>query len=207
MWTVILLDEVDDWFVALAKDGARTAEQVAAAIDKLEADGPTLGRPLVGRIKGSKLHALKELRPGSARATEVRILFVFDSQRQAILLVAGDKSGRWKHCRVRGGLMARTWQKVRADVADQLDEQRVSDARTALDDAVRAHRLADVRKAQGATQKDVAAAMNVSQVRVSKIERGELRRAELGTLESYVEALGGKLRVVADFGDQKIIVE
>ena len=96
MWTVILLDEVDVWFVELAKQDADTATQVAAAIDKLADDGPTLGRPLVDRIKGSKLHALKELRPGSTGATEVRILFVFDPERQAILLVAGDKSGHWR---------------------------------------------------------------------------------------------------------------
>ncbi len=55
-----------------------------------------MGRPLVDRIKGSKIHALKELRPGSGRGSEVRILFVFDPQRQAVLLVAGDKSGQWR---------------------------------------------------------------------------------------------------------------
>jgi hypothetical protein len=69
---------------------------VTAAIDKLEADGPSLGRPLVDRIKGSQIHALKELRPGSGGGSEVRILFVFDPQRQAVLLVAGDKSGQWR---------------------------------------------------------------------------------------------------------------
>ena len=36
-----------------------------------------LGRPLVDTIKGSTLSYLKELRPGSAGATEVRLLFVF----------------------------------------------------------------------------------------------------------------------------------
>jgi predicted XRE-type DNA-binding protein len=105
--------------------------------------------------------------------------------------------------------MARNWQRVRADTVERghLDVQRVANARKALDDTVRAYRLAEVRKAQGATQADVAAAMHVSQVRVSKIERGELSRSELGTLQSYVEALGGHLSVVADFGDQKITVE
>ncbi len=49
--------------------------------------------------------------------------------------------------------------------------------------------------------------MKVSQARVSKIERGNLSRTEIGTLQSYVEALGGKLRVVADFGDQTLTVE
>ena len=47
------------------------------------------------RIAGSRLHNLKELRPGSSSTTEVRILFIFDPARNAVLLVAGDKSGRW----------------------------------------------------------------------------------------------------------------
>jgi hypothetical protein len=92
---VILVDEVDDWFMALVRADPKSAELVAAAIDQLEVDGPGLGRPLVDRIEDSKIHNLKELRPGSAGGTEVRILFVFDPARQAVLLVAGDKSGQW----------------------------------------------------------------------------------------------------------------
>jgi hypothetical protein len=38
---------------------------------------------------------MKELRPPSADRSEVRILFVFDPWRSAILLVAGDKAGQW----------------------------------------------------------------------------------------------------------------
>ena len=57
--------------------------------------GPALGRPAVDRITGSGLHNLKELRPGSAGKTEIRILFIFDPQRRAVLLVAGDKAGHW----------------------------------------------------------------------------------------------------------------
>lgn len=95
-WNVILVDEVDDWFMDLVHNDPRTAELVAAAVDQLEADGPTLGRPLVDSIEDSKIHNMKELRPGSAGRTEVRILFVFDPQRKAVLLVAGDKSGRWR---------------------------------------------------------------------------------------------------------------
>lgn len=73
-----------------------SAGLVADAIDQLEDNGPTLGRPLADRIKGSSLHNLKELRPGSAATTEMRILFCFDPQRQGVLLVAGDKSGQWR---------------------------------------------------------------------------------------------------------------
>src|SRR6266581_3459723 len=49
-----------------------------------------LGRPLVDTIHGSSIANLKELRPGT-----VRVLFAFDPWRSSILLVAGDKAGRW----------------------------------------------------------------------------------------------------------------
>ena len=91
-WAVILLEEVEEWFFAQEQE---TAEQIAGAIERLEQDGPNLGRPLADVIHGSKLQNLKELRPGSARRSKIRILFVFDPQRQAVLLVAGDKAGSW----------------------------------------------------------------------------------------------------------------
>jgi hypothetical protein len=62
----------------------------------LEAKVPSHGRPLVDSIAGSILHNLKELRPGSRGRSEIRVLFVFDPMRQAIVLVAGDKAGQWK---------------------------------------------------------------------------------------------------------------
>lgn len=51
---------------------------------------------MVKRIKGQDIHNLKELRPTSSTTKAIRILFVFDPKRQAVLLVAGDKSGQWK---------------------------------------------------------------------------------------------------------------
>lgn len=92
-WDVRVLDEVAQWLLALDED---TYDQVAAAIDMVAAEGPMLGRPLADRISGSRIHNLKELRPGSAGASEIRILFVFDPERRAVLLVAGDKAGNWK---------------------------------------------------------------------------------------------------------------
>jgi len=93
VWEVLLLEAVHQWFLALDPE---TAVQVAAAIDALEREGPLLGRPLVDRIHGSTVHNMKELRPGSVGRSEVRVLFVFDPQREAVLLVAGDKSGAWR---------------------------------------------------------------------------------------------------------------
>lgn len=52
---------------------------------------------------------MKELRPGSAGRTELRILFAFDPDRQAILLLAGDKAGNWTR-----------WYKKNIPVADDL---------------------------------------------------------------------------------------
>jgi hypothetical protein len=50
------------------------------------------------------------------------------------------------------------------------------------------------------------ATMGVTAPRVSAIEHGEADRTEVATLRSYVEALGGRLRVVADFGDTEYTV-
>ncbi|MFB7787376.1 type II toxin-antitoxin system RelE/ParE family toxin [Streptomyces vinaceus] len=47
-------------------------------------------------VKGSRLANLKELRPGSAGDSEVRLLFVFDPLRRAVFLVGGDKAGDWQ---------------------------------------------------------------------------------------------------------------
>nr|WP_228390161.1 type II toxin-antitoxin system RelE/ParE family toxin [Streptomyces smaragdinus] len=73
----------------------RSKAQVVDAIDRLAESGPGLGRPLVDRLEGSQVHNLKELRPGSAGRSEVRIVFAFDPWRSAILLIGGDKSGDW----------------------------------------------------------------------------------------------------------------
>jgi hypothetical protein len=47
VWNVILVDEVDQWFVDLCATDQDLAEAVTAAIDMLEHVGPSLGRPLV----------------------------------------------------------------------------------------------------------------------------------------------------------------
>jgi hypothetical protein len=87
-WQVYVTNEVRDWIDSL--EGA-THTRVVQAIDTLADVGPGLGRPLVDTIHGSTIANLKELRPGT-----IRILFAFDPWRDSILLVAGDKSGRWK---------------------------------------------------------------------------------------------------------------
>jgi hypothetical protein len=91
-WTVIVHPAVDEWLSAL---DAGSLAQVAAAVRELGEHGPALGRPLADTLRASRHRNMKELRPGSAGRSEIRVLFAFDPPRQAVLLVAGDKAGRW----------------------------------------------------------------------------------------------------------------
>lgn len=92
-WEIRVTNQVLTWIDTLDK---RTRALVVDAIDRLAEAGPALGRPLVDSIAHSSIHNLKELRPGSAGRSEVRILFVFDPWRSAILLTGGDKSSDWQ---------------------------------------------------------------------------------------------------------------
>jgi ribosome-binding protein aMBF1 (putative translation factor) len=66
----------------------------------------------------------------------------------------------------------------------------------------RGHQLAQTRKQLGLGQKEIAAAMSVSIARVSQIEHGDVTSFEV--IARYVEALGGRLDLVADFGDRTV---
>jgi len=61
--------------------------------------------------------------------------------------------------------------------------------------------LRDLRKAHALTQERMAEALHISQDGVSRIEK----RSDflLSTLRSYIEAMGGKLRLVVEFPDRK----
>lgn len=95
-WSVKVTEEYAAWFTALIKEDLASAIQVAQAVAALREEGPALGRPLVDRIQGSRIHHLEELRPGSAGRSEIRVLFAFDPTRSALLLLGGDKAGNWQ---------------------------------------------------------------------------------------------------------------
>lgn len=102
----------------------------------------------------------------------------------------------------------RTWDEVEADAkaSGRLDEARVAQHQERMRAEQRAHKLAEIRKKQGLTQTDMAEAMCVSQRRVSAVERGDLSRTNLGTVATYIAALGGKIEIVASFGDERIVI-
>ncbi|MDO8932919.1 MAG: type II toxin-antitoxin system RelE/ParE family toxin [Rhodocyclaceae bacterium] len=88
-WAVLFHDAFAAEFEAF--DAGLQDELLAHAL-LLGQFGPTLGRPTVDGLKGSKHANMKELRFGW-EAGVWRIAFAFDPQRQAILLVGGDKGG------------------------------------------------------------------------------------------------------------------
>jgi transcriptional regulator with XRE-family HTH domain len=64
-----------------------------------------------------------------------------------------------------------------------------------------------VREATGKTQIEVARAAQMDQADVSRLERrAEFDDCQVATLRRYIEALGGKLELVAVFDDRKIIL-
>jgi predicted XRE-type DNA-binding protein len=69
---------------------------------------------------------------------------------------------------------------------------------------LRGYQLAQLRKSAGLTQAQVAAAMGVSQARVSQIEHGKI--SEMDAVRAYIEALGGSVDVIAHVGDWTIKV-
>lgn len=90
-WEILTTDQFNEWYDALDADAA---EAITARVDLLEAEGPNLKRPVVGAIEASRHRNMKELR-ASVGAHALRVLFIFDPVRRAILLLGGDKTGRW----------------------------------------------------------------------------------------------------------------
>ena len=89
VWNVLFHDDFAVEFAALAES---LQDELLAHALLLRDFGPGLGRPTVDTLKGSKHTNMKEVR--CAWTGEVwRVAFAFDPERQAILLVGGDKGG------------------------------------------------------------------------------------------------------------------
>ncbi len=65
-------------------------------------------------------------------------------------------------------------------------------------------RLAELRKRRDMTQEQVATRMGVSVARISQIESGDVSTQEV--LSRFIAALGGTLKLIADFGDEQFKV-
>lgn len=95
-WSLVVHSDVREWLDEIRKVDRATAALTAQAITQvLEGAGPDERRPLVDRIKGSRIRELRELRPATVGSAEVRLLFAFDPWRRMVVLVAGARPGGW----------------------------------------------------------------------------------------------------------------
>ena len=124
MWTIDY-DLIVNWLDTLDN---KTIARIFDALFLLEEHGPNLGRPLVDTLEGSRIKNLKELRPASSGRSEVRILFAFDPNRKAIMLLGGDKAkGPSRKLKWAG------WYKHAIPEAERLFEQHLKEIGTAND--------------------------------------------------------------------------
>lgn len=171
------------------------------------------------------LPGLMELRPGSPGDSQVRILFAIEPPGTALLIAVleggGDVLDQYNEAVLLSSDLLR---RVRAGRAPEATAHAFDDAESFLDaffpgeasemeasaaalaDGNRARTLAEQRTRAGLTQAQVAERMGVRQERVSAIERAEPGATEVRTLAGYVEALGGRLEIIADFGGNRVVL-
>ncbi len=112
VWEVDYTNEFEEWWNRLSE---HDQELVIPAVDKLMEWGPALPRPLADTLEGSRHPNMKELRP---LGSNIRVLFAFDPRRNAILLIGGDKTGRWEE-----------WYRETIPVADRLYDAHLEELR------------------------------------------------------------------------------
>ena len=64
--------------------------------------------------------------------------------------------------------------------------------------------LHELRRARALTQQDLAESLNVKQPAVSKLE--QRTDAYISSLRSYIEAVGGKLKITAEFPEGDVAI-
>ena len=90
-WEIITSDAYNTWFEGQTEDSKAA---IFSKIYLLSEYGPNLGRPHADTLKGSKkLKNLKELRPQTGEYV-FRIAYIFDTERNGVLLTGGDKKGK-----------------------------------------------------------------------------------------------------------------
>jgi hypothetical protein len=85
---VIYTDEFGAWFESLSES---EQDRVAYSVMLLRERGVALGFPYSSAIKGASF-ALRELRT-QAEGDPLRTLYAFDPDRNAVLLIGGNKAG------------------------------------------------------------------------------------------------------------------
>ena len=96
------------------------------------------------------------------------------------------------------------WSQIRDEQIERIGREEFEAGKEQMLAEARGWRLAEIRRRRGLTRAQVAERMGVGKSRVSQIERGRVSTREV--LDRYVEALGGRLSLMADFGDELLRV-
>jgi DNA-binding XRE family transcriptional regulator len=96
------------------------------------------------------------------------------------------------------------WSQIRDEQIERIGREEFEAGKEQMLAEARGWRLAEIRRRRGLTQAQVADRMGIGKSRVSQIERGRVSTREV--LDRYVEALGGRLSLMADFGDELLRV-
>ncbi len=86
---VVVSGEFKGWYEELSLE---EQESVFRVVTLLEGRGVSLGYPYSSAIEGSR-HGLRELRI-QHQGRPYRVLYAFDPERRAVLLLGGDKTGQ-----------------------------------------------------------------------------------------------------------------
>lgn len=89
MWRIDKTREAGEWILNLDEE---SREAILARLIVLSEIGPSLGRPYVDSVYGSKHNNMKELRIKTNKNI-YRVFFAFDPRRTAVLIIGGDKRG------------------------------------------------------------------------------------------------------------------
>ena len=86
-WDIEFANEFNQWWTDLTPD---EQDAIAVGVQKLETLGLTLGYPHSSQVKGSKHGHMRELRV-QIHGRPYRVFYAFNPERNAILLIGGDK--------------------------------------------------------------------------------------------------------------------
>ena len=168
---------------------------------------------------------LLELRPGAPGQADIRLIFGLEPPGTALLIAVleGREAARDQY-RDAVLLSADVLLEARAGQAPEASARAYDDTRSlaeeffpgqaaeidagaaALAARNRAHTLAGERTRLGLTQTEVAHRMAVPQDQVAAIERADPGTTDVRTLAAYIEALGGRLELIAEFGGDRIVL-
>ena len=168
---------------------------------------------------------LPELRPGAPGDGEIRLIFAVEPADTALLIAVleGREAARDQYreavllsadllLEARAGQAPEASARAYDDIGSLTGEfypgqaAEVEAGAFALLARNRARTLAEQRTRLGLTQTEVAERMGIGPDQVAAIERAEPGTTDVRTLVAYVEALGGRLELTAEFGGDRVVL-